>query len=123
MIIVSNPLQQLIDGLITRVNETPDLREFVRKWVGSYHGKILQLETDKGTLHLILTRDGTIRVNPGSYPSPDIIYKAPAQTLLDLFTGKANFRELIKRWELVIVGAGHESVQLAKLIMQAMSGS
>ena len=118
---MSNPLHQLIDGLVTRVNENPELQEFVRNWVGSYHGKILQLETEKRTLHLILARDGTIRVKKGSYPSPDVIYKAPAQTLLDLFTGQANFRELIKRWELVIIGAGHESTQLAKLIMQAMS--
>jgi hypothetical protein len=120
---MSNPLEQLIDGLVTRVNDTPNLRKFVRNWVGAYHGKILQLETEKGVLHLILARDGTIRVNQGSYPSPDVIYKAPAQTLLDLFTGQANFRELIKRWELVIVGAGHESAQLAKLIIQAMSSS
>ncbi|MFX1475910.1 MAG: SCP2 sterol-binding domain-containing protein [Promethearchaeota archaeon] len=118
---MSNPLHQLIDGLVTRVNRTPELREFVRNWVGSYHGKILQLETEKGTHHLILTTDGTIRVNKGSYPSPDVIYKAPAQTLLDLFTGQANFRELIKRWELVIIGAAHESVPLAKLIIQAMT--
>jgi hypothetical protein len=118
---MSNPLQQLIDGLITRVNENPDLREFVRNWVGSYHGKILQFETDKGTLHIILAKDGTMRADKGSYPSPDIIYKAAAQTLLDLFTGQADFRELVKRWEIVIVGAGHESVQLAKLITKAMS--
>jgi hypothetical protein len=118
---LSDTLQQLIDGLVTRVNDTPELQEFVRSWVGSYHGKILQLETEKETRHLILSRDGTIRVHKGNYPSPDVIYKAPAQTLLDLFTGQANFRELIKRWELVIIGAGHESAQLAKLIIQAMS--
>ncbi len=117
---MSNPLQQLIEGLITRVNESANLREFVRNWVGPYYGKILQLETDKGTFHIILDREGLMRVKNGVSPSPDVIYKAPAQTLLDLFTGKTDFRELVKRWELVIVGAGHESAQLAKLIVQAM---
>ena len=117
---MTSQLEQLFQGLISKVNETKEHREFVRTWVGSYQGKVLQLETDSGTFHIIVYPQGTMELNEGSYPSPDVIYKASTDTLMRLFTGQATYRELMKTWELVIIGAGHESVPLGQLMLQVL---
>jgi hypothetical protein len=117
---LTNSISQLFDDLISKVNETTELRELVRKWVDPYQGKVLQLETDTETFHVLLFRKGTMELKEGEYPSPDVIYRATNETLMSLFTGQASFRDLMKRWELVIIGAGHESVPLSQLIMRAL---
>lgn len=115
---VTNQLIQIFEQLITKVNSTPEYHDFIRNWVGPYQGKVLQLETDRGTFHIILHRQGTMELKNGSYPSPEVIYKATTKTLMSLFTGQANFRDLMKKWELIIIGAGHESVPLGQLMMR-----
>jgi hypothetical protein len=120
---MTNQLVQLFETMIQKVNGAPEHREFVSTWVGPYQGKILQLETDKETFHILLQRQGTMKLVIGSYSSPDVIYKASTETLLNLFTGKASFRDLMKRWELIIIGAGHESVPLGQLLMRILQTS
>jgi len=117
---LTNQLAQLFETMIQQVNKTPEHREFVREWVGSYQGKVLQLETDSDKFHILLHRQGTMELQTGSYPSPDVIYKASAETLMNLFTGRASFRDLMKRWELIIIGAGHESLPLGQLMMRVL---
>ena len=117
---MTETMEQLFENLIKRVNEAPDRREFIRNWVGPYHGKVLQLETDKGAFHLRLYRKGTMTLHKGTYPSPDVIYKSSVDTFMKLFTGQTTFRELMKTWELIIIGAGHESVPLGQLFMKIL---
>jgi len=118
--LLTNQLVQIFDGLIVQVNSNPEHREFIQEWVGPYQGKVLQLETDEGTFHVLLTRQGTMELRKGSYPSPEVIYKASTKTLISLFTGQALFRDLMKKWELIIIGAGHESVPLGELMMRVL---
>jgi hypothetical protein len=120
---MTSQMLQLFETLTKKVNENPKHRDFLRKWVGKYHGKIIQLETDEDNFYIIVYEKGSMQIQKGTYPSPDVIYKAKAQTLLDLFTGKANFRELMKRWEIIIIGAGHESVALAQLLFEVLKSS
>ena len=61
-----------------------------------------------------------MKLRQGTYPSPDVIYKASTETLMNLFSGQASFRDLMKRWELVIIGAGHESVPLGQLMIRVL---
>jgi hypothetical protein len=39
---------------------------------------------------------------------------------MKVFTGQVTFREVMKRWDLIIMGAGHESVPLGQLIMRVL---
>ena len=117
---MTNQLVQIFEGLIAKVNETPEHREFIRDWVGPYQGKVLQLETDKGIFHVILLKSGIMKLQYGTYPSPDVIYKASTTTFMNLFTGQTSFRELMKKWELVVIGAGHESVPLGQLLIRVL---
>lgn len=120
---MSGKMLQLFETLAKRINENPKHRDFLREWVGHYHGKIIQLETDEGDFHIIIQQKGIMKIKKGIYPSPDVIYKAKAQTLMDLFTGRANYRDLMKRWEIVIIGAGHESIPLAQLLFDVLKSS
>jgi len=115
-----NQIAQLFETMIQQVNDTPEHREFVRNWVGPYQGKVLQVETDDDTFHILLHRKGTMELRNNSYPSPEVIYKATTKTLMNLFTGQVSFRDLMKRWELIIIGAGHESLPLGQLMMRVL---
>jgi hypothetical protein len=117
---MTSQLVQIFDGLLAQVNKNAEYREFIHEWVGPYQGKVLQLETDEGTFHILLHRQGTMELRNGSYPSPDVIYKASTKTLMSLFTGQASFRDLMKKWDLIIIGAGHESVPLGELMMRVL---
>lgn len=117
---MSNQIIQMFEMLIERVNNNAEHREFIREWVGPYQGKVLQLETDEGSFHILLYHQGKMALQQGLYPSPDVIYKASTETLMNLFTGRASFRDLMKRWELVIIGAGHESVPLGQLLTRIL---
>ena len=120
MIVMSNQMLKMFEMLIDRVNKTAEYRKFIREWVGPYQGKVLQLETDQGSFHILLHHKGTMKLRQGTYPSPDVIYKASTETLMNLFSGQASFRDLMKRWELVIIGAGHESVPLGQLMIRVL---
>lgn len=113
-------MEQMFENLIKQVNDKSEHREFIRDWVGPYHGKILQLETEKGSFHIRLHRKGTMTLHQGVYPSPDVIYRSSVDTFMKLFTGQATFRELMKTWDLVIIGAGHESVPLGQLFLRVL---
>jgi NAD(P)H-flavin reductase len=117
---VTTAIEQLFEALIKRVNISPEHREFIRNWIGPYQGKVLQLETDKGAFHIRLYRKGTMTQHMGTYPSPDVIYKSSVDIFMKLFTGQTTFRELMKRWDLVVIGAGHESVPLGQLFIQIL---
>ena len=120
---MSAAMEQMFEHLIKKVNENAEHREFVRNWVGAYHGKVLQVETEKGAFHIRVYRKGTMTFHEGKYPSPDVIYRSSADTLMKLFTGQASFRDLIKNWDLIIIGAGHESVPLGQLFLRVLQSS
>ena len=120
VMLMTSQLKQIFEGAIKKINETAEHREFVREWIGPYQGKVIQLETEEETFHIVLQREGTMEMRQGSYSSPEVIYKASTNTLLSLFTGQASFRELMKKWELIIIGAGHESVPLGQLMLRIL---
>lgn len=117
---MSAVMEQMFGTLIKQVNDNADHREFVRNWVGAYQGKVLQVETEKGAFHIRLYQKGTMTLHNGQYPSPDVIYRSSVDTLMKLFTGQASFRDLIRSWDLIIIGAGHESVPLGQLFMRVL---
>ncbi|MDO8055627.1 MAG: SCP2 sterol-binding domain-containing protein [Candidatus Hermodarchaeota archaeon] len=120
---MSATMEQMFEHLIKQVNGNAEYREFVRNWVGAYHGKVLQLEMENGAFHIRLYRKGTMTLHKGKYPSPDVIYRSSVDTFMKLFTGQATFRELMKTWDLIIIGAGHESVPLGTLFMRVLQSS
>ena len=112
-------LKDLMDMLVKIVNSKPDLMKKVHNWIGPYNGKVLQLQTEEGTWHLVVSRDG-LALFEGEYPSPDVIYEGTAQLMVDIFTAQADFRKAMKSWDLVVIGAGHESIPLANLIADVL---
>ncbi|MFW9914441.1 MAG: hypothetical protein ACFFGZ_02425 [Candidatus Thorarchaeota archaeon] len=113
-------VKQFMQMLQMKAKQDSSLQDFLKKWVGPYDGKILQVETDGEHFYGVVSKDGTFSIHDGEYPSPDVIYRAPSDILLGIFTGKINFMEPIRNWEMVVIGAAHESVPLSEFILQAM---
>ena len=42
--------------------------------------------------------------------------------LMQIFTGRADPIEAIRKWEMVVIGSGHEMVPMNKMIMAVMMG-
>lgn len=113
-------LKGFMGMLSSRVNESEDLQNTVARWVGKQMGKILQVEAEGEIFHVIITPK-KMKVKMGPYPSPDVIYRAEkAETLMDIFSGRVDFRSVIKDWSLVVVGSGHESIPLSELILEVL---
>ncbi len=114
-------LDEFFQFLKSKINEKEDLQEFVRNWVGPYHGKILQVMTDEGNKYVVITPYAPfMEVHEGVYPSPDVIYKANVEVLMGIFTGETPFKKVMKSGALEVIGNAHESDPLANLILQAM---
>ncbi|MBD3406360.1 MAG: hypothetical protein GF411_09640 [Candidatus Lokiarchaeota archaeon] len=115
-------LQEFFKFLQSKVNEKDDIKKFVIDWIGPYDGKILQVHTEDGDQYIVITRDG-MTMHEGTYPSPDVIYKASAEVLLGIFTGDVKFKDTMKDGRLEVIGNAHESDPLANLILQALMGA
>ncbi len=115
-------LQEFFKFLQTQCNTKDDLKKQLAEWVGPYHGKILQVHTEEGSQYMVVTKD-KIDLFEGVYPSPDVIYKSNAETLLGIFTGEIPFKDTMKDGSLEVIGNAHESDPLANLILAVMMGA
>ena len=114
-------LQEFFQFLASKVKEKDDLKKLLADWVSPYDGKILQVFTEEGSQYMVVTKD-KITLHEGSYPSPDVTYKAKADTLLGIFTGQTPFKDTMKDGSLEVIGNANESDPLASLILAAMMG-
>lgn len=115
-------VKQFMQMLQMKAKQDSSLQDVIKKWVGPYDGKVLQLETDGVYFYGVASKDGRFTIHEGQYPSPDVIYRASSEILLGIFTGKIPFMDPIRSWELVVIGAAHESVPLSEFILQTMMG-
>ena len=115
-------LQEFFKFFLHQVNTKDDLKKNLANWVGPYHGKILQVHTEEGAQYLVVKKDG-MTLHEGTYPSPDVIYKASSEILLGIFTGEIPFKQTMKDGSLEVIGNAHESDPLANLILIAMTGA
>ena len=109
-------IRKFIEAVAMKANREGETKKTMRDWVGRYHGKIIQFETDPENFYLVV-QDGRMEVRPGSNPSPDLTVRAPSRVITDVFTGRRRFGDAMKSWDLVLIGAGHEAFHLARLIM------
>ena len=114
-------VKQFMQMVVRKINSNDELMKTVLDWIGPHYGKILMVELEDGTMHLIITKKG-MKIVEGTYPSPDVIYQADSKVFLGIFTGKLPFRDAMKNGSLWVIGAAHESVPLAKLMFDAMMG-
>jgi hypothetical protein len=122
---MASQLEQFFEFLISKVKEKEELQNNILKWVGPYHGKILQVVTpDHGSQYIVVYKHAPwMKLFDGVYPSPDVIYKANSETLLGIFTGEVNFKDTMKDGRLIVIGNANESDPLANLILLAMTGA
>jgi len=107
--------REIFEEITKRVNESPEAQRIIEQWVGPYDGKILQFETDAEKFHLVIA-DGRMELCTGEYPSPDLILRGSSQVITDVFTGRRSVGEVIRSWDLLLMGAGHEGFMLGRLI-------
>ena len=114
-------VHKFLQMVIQQGNKKEDAVKIMEEWVGAYDGKILQVDTDGKFFHVIITKKGA-KVKEGEYPSPDIVFRAPSDLLMQIFTGRADPIEAIKKWEMIVLGNGHEMVPMNQMIMAVMIG-
>ena len=107
--------KKLFEGIAKKANSSSEGRRIMKEWVGHYDGKIIKFETDTEKFYLVVT-DGRMKVHDGEYPSPDLTLRGSSQVISDVFTGKRSVGEVMKSWDLLLMGAGHEGFILGRLI-------
>jgi len=107
--------RKIFEEITKKVNESAEGQKIIDEWVGPYDGKILQFETDAEKFYLVIT-DGKMELCTGEYPSPDLTLRGSSQVIMDVFTGRRSVGDVIRSWDLLLMGAGHEGFMLGRLI-------
>ena len=116
---MSTAAKEFFEALAMKANQSNDGQRIMKNWVGHYHGKIIQFETDAEQFYLLI-HYGKMKVADGVYPAPDLTFKASSKTISEVFTGRKRIGDAMKTWELVLVGAGHEGFALGRLVTTVM---
>jgi len=111
--------KEFFEAIAMKANRSSDGQKIMKDWVGHYHGKVIQFETDTEKFYLVV-QDGNMKVLDGEYLAPDLTFKGSAKTITEVFTGGKRVGDAMKAWELVLVGAGHEGFALGGLITSMM---
>jgi len=112
-------VKKFFEAIAMKANRSSEGTRIMKEWVGPYHGKVIQFETDTEQFYLTVT-NGKMRVHDGKYPAPDLTFKGSSKTISAVFTGRKRFGDAMKSWELVLIGAGHEGFALGRLITTVM---
>ena len=112
-------IRKFMEAVAMKANRDEETKRTMREWVGRYHGKIIQFETDPENFYLAVQND-RMEVRPGNNPSPDLTIRAPSKVIVDVFTGRRRFGDAMRSWDLLLIGAGHEAFQLSRVIMAVM---
>ena len=116
---MSMAAKKFLDAVAMKANRSNDGQKIMRDWVGHYYGKIIQFETDIERFYL-LVQDGKMKVLDGVYPAPDLTFRGSSKTISEVFTGRKRMGDVMKTWELVLMGAGHEGFALGRLVTTVM---
>lgn len=111
--------KKLFEAIAMKANRSNDGQKIMKDWVGHYHGKVIQFETDVEKFYLVV-QDGKMKVLEGVYPAPDLTFKGSSKVISEAFTGRKRMGDVMKTWELVLMGAGHEGFALGRLVTTVM---
>ena len=111
--------KEFFETIAMKANRSSDGQKIMKDWVGRYHGKVIQFQTDIEKFYLVV-QDGKMKVLEGVYPAPDLTFKGSSKVVSEVFTGQKRIGEAMKAWELVLVGAGHEGFALGRLVTTMM---
>lgn len=112
-------VKKFFEAIAMKANRSSEGTKIMKRWIGRYHGKIIQFETNTEQFYLAVA-NGRMKVYDGKYPAPDLTLKGPSKTISEVFTGRKRFGDAMKSWELVLIGAGHEGFMLGRLITTVM---
>lgn len=111
--------KKFFEAVAMKANRSGEGTKIMKEWIGHYHGKVIQFETDTEQFHIIICK-GKMKVREGVYPAPDLTFKGTSKTVSEVFTGRRRFGDAMKNWELVLIGAGHEGFTLGRLVTTVM---
>lgn len=116
---MSMAAKEFFEAIAMKANRSSEGQKIMKDWIGHYHGKIVQFETDTEKFYLVV-QDGKMNVLDGEYPAPDLTFKGSSKIVSEVFTGQKPIGDTLKAWELVLVGAGHEGFALGRLVSAMM---
>jgi len=111
--------KRFFEAVAMKANRSNDGQRIMKEWIGHYYGKVIQFETDTEKFYLLVA-DGKMKVKDGVYPAPDLTFKGSSKVISEAFTGRKRMGDVMKTWEIVLLGAGHEAFALGRLVTTVM---
>jgi len=116
---MSMAVKKFFEAVSMKANRSSDGQKIMKDWAGHYHGKVIQFETDLEKFYLVV-QNSKMKVLDGVYPAPDLTFKGSSKVISEAFTGKKRMGDVMKTWELMLIGAGHEGFALGRLVTTVM---
>jgi len=115
----SPSVKKFFEAVTIKANRSSEGTKIMKEWVGHYHGKVIQFETDTEQFYLVVA-NGKMKIRNGIYPAPDLTFKGSPKIISEVFTGRKRIGDAVKSWELLLIGAGHEGFALGRLVTTVM---
>ena len=108
-------LKRLLERKVVSINQDPEKREKIRRWVDGYRGKVISFKTKDESFHLIFEKD-KVTLNEGNYSSCEFSYIGSKEVLCAILRKeesamRAGMSGIIKGW-----GSVNEALKFEKII-------
>lgn len=110
-----------LQKVVEVAKENKKIQEMIKRWVRTYVGKIMAYKADGEEFYVVVTDDGSVRLEDGEYPSPDLYLMGDAKTIWDVAMGKQSGSRLAREGKIGLWGNWHEYRGFREILRAAES--
>ena len=113
---VNRNLERLLKTIETRIRDDNSHKANIKKWIGTYLGKIIAFQVGDDSLYFVFKNDGNFEIRMGGYPSCDVFIKGSYEDIENTLQRKLDPRGLINESKMLFYGNYNELISFMNLI-------
>ncbi|MHA1651110.1 MAG: hypothetical protein ACTSYB_13015 [Candidatus Helarchaeota archaeon] len=114
-------MENMFKDVVEQMNSKERFKKRVRKWIGTYYGKIIGWNFGEKSFHLIFMKDGTTKLGYGEYPASETIILTDPETWFNfLLKGFEYTKKAMAEGKIWIRGNFHELIALNNVCIPIM---
>jgi len=87
------PAKEWVASIVEKINKDEKAKNGLRKWIGTYYGKIIGWHVGEDRFFVIFTKNGAKLVE-GEYPSPEVELEMDNEEWEDVIKNKHSFDQI-----------------------------
>jgi hypothetical protein len=108
-------LNGLVINIEAEIKKDNNHKDNIRRWIGTYLGKVIAFQTDDESFYFIFRSDGNFEIQKGEYPSCDAFLKGSYKDVENILLGKKDSKKLINQSVILFYGNYNELISFQGL--------